>query len=504
MGRERSDFVVVANRLPVAPVDDPSAPDGVRWEASPGGLVTALTPVLLRNNGAWVGWAGSVSDAPDAPEVPEAIDTDEGLHLFPVELTSDDHERFYEGFSNATLWPLYHSLIVPPKYDGDWWESYREVNLRYAEAVSRRAGEGATVWVQDYQLQLVPGILRQLRPDLTIGFFLHIPFPPSEIYRQLPWREEIVRGLLGADVIGFHLDSFADNFLELCRRVSGEAGSHTGLPDELDVRGESSVRKASGTIIAPDGRAVRVGSFPISIDSGSVIERAAEKDRGAVREAVGNPGTLLLGVDRLDYTKGILVRLEAYESLLESGALDPEDTVFVQVATPSRERVDDYRVTRGHVERAVGRINGRFASLGRPVIHYIHRPVPFDQLLGMYSAADVMVVTSLRDGMNLVAKEYVACHPDGTGSLVLSEFTGAATELDGAHLCNPYDLESVKRAIMAAANSTSLAADPLDDAARADARDRMRRMHAQVRDHDVDLWAESFLRELAAAHEAAR
>ena len=175
------------------------------------------------------------------------------------------------------------------------------------------------------------------------------------------------------------------------------------------------------------------------------------------------------------------------------GVVDPQRTAGHRDHPDLRHRI-----------RPVGRINGRFASLGRPVIHYIHRPVPFDQLLGMYSAADVMVVTSLRDGMNLVAKEYVACHPDGTGSLVLSEFTGAATELDGAHLCNPHDLESVKRAIMAAANSTSLAADPLDDAARADARDRMRRMHAQVRDHDVDLWAESFLRELAAAHEAAR
>ena len=493
MGRERSDFVVVANRLPVAPVDDASAPGGVHWEASPGGLVTALTPVLLRNNGAWVGWAGSVSDAAGAPEVPEAIDTDEGLHLFPVELTSEEHEKFYEGFSNATLWPLYHSLIVAPKYDGDWWESYREVNLRYAEAVSRRAAEGATVWVQDYQLQLVPGILRQLRPDLTIGFFLHIPFPPSEIFRQLPWREEIVRGLLGADVIGFHLDTCADNFLDLCRRVSGEAGSHTGLPDTLDVHGRSAVREASGTISAPDGRTVRVGSFPISIDSGDVIAKAAEADRDGVRALAGDPRTLLLGVDRLDYTKGILVRLEAFEALLESGALDPSESVLVQVATPSRERVDDYRVTRARVEHAVGRINGRFASLGRPVIHYIHRPVPFDQLLGLYSAADVMLVTALRDGMNLVAKEYVACHPDGTGSLVLSEFTGAATELDGAHFCNPHDLESVKRAIMGAVNSLEHHPD--------DARARMERLHAQVRDHDVELWARSFLGELARARD---
>ncbi|MDO5730131.1 alpha,alpha-trehalose-phosphate synthase (UDP-forming) [Corynebacterium sphenisci] len=482
-----AELVVVANRLPVAPAID--ADGTVTWEPSPGGLVTALTPVLLARRGAWVGWPGTRAGVEGEPQAPAEIVTEEGLRLHPVELDDDDYERFYEGFANATLWPLLHGLIVAPRYEGDWWESYREVNHRYALAAAERADHGATVWVQDYQLMLVPGILRQLRPDLTIGFFLHIPFPAPEIFRQLPWREEVIRGLLGADLVGFHLDSCADNFLELCRNIPGHGSAHTGLPDTLEVTGASSVRRATGAVTAPDGRRVRVGSFPISIDSAQVIDRAGRADAARVRRLTGDPAVLLAGVDRLDYTKGILRRLEAFEELLATGALDPAETVLVQVATPSRERVADYRRLRAEVEHAVGRINGRFARLGRPVIHYLHRPVAFDRLLELYRATDIMLVTALRDGMNLVCKEYVACHADASGALVLSEFTGAATELDGAHLCNPHDIESVKRAVMAAVH-----ADP------ADARERMARMHAQVRDHDVDLWAGAFLGELAAAH----
>ena len=475
-----SDFVVVANRLPVAPTTEPDG--STTWEASPGGLVTALTPVLLENEGAWVGWAGT-REGDDAP--PEEIVTDNGLHLYPVELSEYDYENFYEGFSNGTLWPLHHSLIVPPKYDTEWWESFREVNHRYAIEAANQASEGAIVWVQDYQLMLVPGILRQLRPDVTIGFFLHIPFPPPEIFRQIPWREELVRGLLGSDLIGFHLDSFANNFLELCANVSGSGLPHTGLPAKLKVEGRSSVRVATATVTAPDGRPVRVASFPISIDSPSVMKMAEGANPEQIREDLGNPKHMLLGVDRLDYTKGIHERLESFEELLESGAIDPAETVLVQVATPSRERVDDYRRMRIKVEQTVGRINGLYGSLGKPVIHYLHRNLPFQTLIDLYTAADVMVVTPLRDGMNLVAKEYVACHADYRGALVLSEFTGAADELDGAFLCNPHDIESVKRAIMAATNGS-----------KDDLQDRMKKMYEQVRDHDVHLWADSFLSEL--------
>lgn len=473
---ELNSFVVVANRLPV---DMTAHPDGTySITPSPGGLVTGLSPVLEQHRGCWVGWPGTVGAAPDP------FRTDSGILLHPVRLTASDFEGFYEGFSNATLWPLFHDLIVPPVYDVDWWHAFREVNLKFAEAVNQVAAENATVWVQDYQLLLVPGILRQMRPDLRIGFFLHIPFPNPELFRQLPWREEIVRGMLGADLIGFHLPQNADNFLSLTRQVAGTAGSHTGQPDELEVEGEAAIREVNAHVITADDRKVGVGAFPISIDTGAV-EQASQSDVEALRANLGSPEIVFLGVDRLDYTKGILQRLLAFEELLESGGLDPATTVFLQVATPSRERIEHYRVSRSQVEEAVGRINGRFGRMGHPVVHYLHRSLPKDDLQILYTAADVMLVTPFKDGMNLVAKEFVAAHRSGTGALVLSEFAGAADELTEAYLCNPFDLESIKRQMLAAVQD--LRNNP-DYAA-----ERMRANSEQVLSHDVNVWANSFL-----------
>lgn len=470
-----NSFVVVANRLPV---DLVTHPDGTEeWSPSPGGLVAALSPVLEEHQGCWVGWPG-VADA-----APEPFRNEAGVLLHPVKLTETDFEGFYEGFSNATLWPLYHDLIVEPVYNSVWWDAYREVNLKFADEVAAVAAEGATVWVQDYQLQLLPGILRQLRPDLRIGFFLHIPFPSPDLFRQLPWREEIIRGLLGADLIGLHLPSYVENFLNLTHQVSGATGSHTGQPDELQVKGEPLVREVGAHITTADGREVGVAAFPISIDLASVRQPAPE-EIAQLRTRLGSPRTVMLGVDRLDYTKGILQRLLAFEELLESGALDPAEVVLLQIATPSRERIEQYQVARSQVEEAVGRINGRFATIGRPVVHYLHKSVPKSELSVYYAMADIMLVTAFKDGMNLVAKEYVALRADGSGALVLSEFAGAAQELDEAYLCNPFDLESIKRAINTAVQA--LAQTP------AAARERMRELHEQVRAHDVHLWASSF------------
>ncbi|KQB86230.1 alpha,alpha-trehalose-phosphate synthase (UDP-forming) [Corynebacterium lowii] len=485
MGESNNNFVVVANRLPV---DMQRAEDGSpRWVPSPGGLVAALSPVLESQQGCWVGWPGVIDEAP------EPFRTDEGVLLYPVTLSAEDYRDFYEGFSNATLWPLYHDLIVTPEFHREWWAAYREVNLKFAEAVAHVAAEGATVWVQDYQLQLVPGILRQMRPDLTIGFFLHIPFPSPDLFRQLPWREEVVRGLLGADVIGFHLEDNARNFLTLAAQVSGAAGSHTGQPDTLHIRGEVATRAINAHVTAPDGRQVGVGAFPISIDVASVPQPEPEKV-AALRRDLGEPDLIILGVDRLDYTKGILQRLRAYEELLAAGALPPK-TVFLQIATPSRERIEHYRRTRSKVEEAVGRINGQHGTPGRPVVEYLHRSVPKSTLATYYAAADIMLVTPFKDGMNLVAKEYVAAHPDGSGALVLSEFAGAAEELPQAYLCNPFDLEAIKRSIHRAASD--LRTTPQETRA------RMEAMHQQVHTHDVNLWARAFLSSLdeAAAQE---
>ncbi len=469
MGAENS-FVVVANRLPV---DMHTHPDGTcTWTPSPGGLVTALTPVLEHHQGCWVGWPGVAGVAP------EPFRTDNGVLLHPVKLSDADFEGFYEGFSNATLWPLYHDLIVTPVFNRQWWERYREVNLRFADEVAAVAAPGATVWVQDYQLQLVPGILRQKRPDLRVGFFLHIPFPGPDLFQQLPWREELVRGLLGADLVGFHLEANARNFLELATRHG------------LDVQGKASTREVTAHIQLADGRRVGVGAFPISIDAAPMADFSPADIGGAARlhAELGAERTVILGVDRLDYTKGILQRLIAFEELLETGALDPAEVCLVQLATPSRERIDHYRVTRSQVEEAVGRINGRFGDLGHPVVHYMHQSLDKTTLRRYYRMADVMLVTPFKDGMNLVAKEYVACHDDNSGALVLSEFAGAAVELKQAYLCNPFDIESIKRALRSAVQG--LRTQP-EELAR-----RMAAMHHQVQTHDVNLWATSFLSSL--------
>ena len=459
-----SELVVVANRLPLD-LDEEGG-----WSRSPGGLVTALEPTLRARGGTWVGWPG-VADAEPAPF------DDDGMGIRPVPITADELAAYYEGFSNATLWPLYHDVVATPRFERSWWEAYARVNERFADATAEAAAEGATVWVQDYQLQLVPRLLRDRRPDLRIGFFLHIPFPPVELFAQLPWRRTVVEGLLGADVVGFQTVGSAENFRRAAAHLT-EAGA-----DDAAI----TVDGGAGHVTAPDGRTITVGAHPISVDAGDLDAMAREdattQRAKALRHELGDPRTVLLGVDRLDYTKGIDVRLRAFADVLADGRLDAGETVLIQVATPSRERVEHYAEMRDDIELTVGRINGEHASIGNPVIHYVHQPVPRDDLVSFYRAADVMLVTPYRDGMNLVAKEYVASRTDGDGALVLSEFTGAADELaPGAYLVNPHDLGAVGDAIVEAASQ-----DP-DEARR-----RMGLLREQVLEHDVERWAAGFL-----------
>ena len=465
------DLVVVANRLPVDRKDEP---DGTAsWQPSPGGLVAALEPIMRRHDGAWVGWTGA------AGEAPEAFDA-QSMHLVPVPLAEDEVELYYEGMSNGTLWPLYHDVIVQPRFHRHWWESYVRVNWRFAQAAAREAAPGATVWVQDYQLQLVPRMLRDVRPDLRIGFFNHIPFPPYEIYSQLPWRRQVLDGLMGADLLGFQRPADANNFLRACRRC--------GL---VTRRGEVLVPEEGHT------RSVRAAAFPISVDTASLDEIArrsetAERAR-QIRRELGDPDVVLLGVDRLDYTKGIGHRLKAVSELYDDQRLARPGTVFVQVATPSRERVESYQALRDEVEATVGRINGEHGQLGKPAVHYLHQSFPRTELAAMYLAADVLLVTALRDGMNLVAKEYVASRFDEDGALVLSEFTGASIELAQAYLVNPHDIDGLKNQIV--------------NAVRDGPRERTRRMRAmrrRVQQHDVGRWAADFLRALERRTEAVR
>ncbi|MEU6747065.1 trehalose-6-phosphate synthase [Spirillospora sp. NPDC046719] len=455
-----SEFVVVANRLPV---DRNVGPDGVpAWRRSPGGLVSAIAPVMRRRNGTWIGWTGAPGEELEPFE-------EDGMSLHPIAQSAEEVALYYEGFSNATLWPLYHDVIAPPVYDRAMWDAYVRVNRRFAEAAAKVAADGAIVWVQDYQLQLVPAMLRALRPDLRIGFFLHIPFPPVELFWQLPWRRQILEGLLGADLVGFQLPGAAANFVRLCRRL-------------LDTR-------YSKQDVFWDDRVVRARAFPISVDVGELNELVGRPDVAErAQEIRGDLGdaTVLLGVDRLDYTKGITQRLQAFGELFGDGHLKPGQAVFVQIATPSRERVEQYQLLREEIEQQVGRINGEYGEIGFPVIHYLHSSYDRAELTALYLAADVMVVTPLRDGMNLVAKEYVACRRDLRGSLVLSEFAGAAAELKrGAFQVNPYDIDGLKGTLLAALN-----AEPAEQAR------RMRSMRRRVIEHDVDRWAQDFLSEL--------
>ncbi|WP_281417632.1 trehalose-phosphatase [Kineosporia corallincola] len=470
----RSDLVVVANRLPV---DRRENPDGTTtWKPSPGGLVSALEPVMQRNAGAWVGWTGAPGDAPDPFEA-------RGIQLIPVELSKDDVEDYYEGMSNGTLWPLYHDVIAQPQFHRHWWEAYVRVNRRFAQQAAESAAENALVWVQDYQLQLVPQMLRAARPDLRIAFFNHIPFPPYEIFAQLPWRRQVLDGLLGADQLGFQRPADANNFLRACRR-NGLA-TRRGL-----VHLPAEPRFGSADHHPP--REVRAAAFPISIDAElidalgrkpEIQERARE-----IRRELGDPKVVLLGVDRLDYTKGILHRLKAVEELFAEEVLTPPDAVLVQVATPSRDRVEEYEKMKRDVEVTVGRINGDYGQLGQPAVHYLHQSQDREELAALYLAADVMLVTALRDGMNLVAKEYVATRFDEQGALVLSEFAGAAIELPQAFLVNPHDIDGVKAAIVRAVQLSPR-----------EATRRMRAMRRRVFEFDVARWASTFLKVAASA-----
>jgi alpha,alpha-trehalose-phosphate synthase [UDP-forming] len=456
-------LVVVANRLPVEYVGD--GPDA-GWRRAPGGLVSALEPALAGRPATWIGWSGHTAETTDTP-LPLEID---GLGIVGVPLTQEQVEQFYEGFSNGALWPLYHDAVVTPAYHRPEFVAYRDVNAVFATKVAELAPEGGTVWVHDYQLQLVPRMLRDLRPDLTIGFFLHIPFPPVELFAQLPWRRQILEGLLGADLIGFQTRDGALNFLAATRRLLGldPGGDRVDVPDDAGQR------------------AVRVGAFPIGIDAASFDTLARSPGVQAraqqMRQEMGGFRLLFLGVDRLDYTKGIDVRFRAFSEALTEDLLDPSEVTMLQVAIPSRENVDEYQNIRDEIELLVGRINGDLGRVGDPAIHYLHQSVSREELVAMYVAADVLLVTPLRDGMNLVAKEYVASRVSDTGAVVLSEFTGAAEQLQDAFIVNPYDIEGLKRTLAA------VVASPPEELAR-----RMQALRANVFEDDVDRWVRTFL-----------
>jgi trehalose 6-phosphate synthase/phosphatase len=460
-------LLIVSNRLPVSV----NAVGGdLSLAPASGGLATGLGPWHERSGGLWLGWPGDVSrlTAAGRAELDRRL---AGLGIVPVHLPRDQVDRYYHGFANRVLWPLLHYLVDRVPVAAAGWDAYQQVNEIFAEAVARQYRPGDTIWVHDYQLMLVPALLRQRLPEARIGFFLHIPFPSSDVFRVLPWRREILTGLLGADLVGFHTFGYLRHFLSSVRLLDGV---------EVDI---DRVRVGS--------RRVSLGAFPMGVDAGAfgalAADPAVEAEAARIRADAGGR-RIVLGVDRLDYTKGIPRRLQAIERLLEQTPALRDGLRFVQVAVPSRGEVDSYQRFRREVEETVGRINGTCGTVRSAPIHYMHQSVTPQELVALYRAADVMLVTPLRDGMNLVAKEFVASRVDGDGVLMLSEFAGAAAELDGSVLTNPYDVDAV-----AATLRDALA---LPEGER---RARMTRLRRRVADHDVHAWAAAFLDALATA-----
>ncbi len=421
--------------------------------------MSALTPLLAERGGTWVGWPG-VAGAP--------VDTfvHDGITQVPVALDRQDIEEYYLGFSNATVWPLFHDAIRTAEFHRTWWRRYEAVNRRFAEAAVAQAAPGDLIWIQDYQLLLVPAMVRRLRPDVSVAFYLHIPFPPVEIYARNPWRRQLLEGMLGADLVGFQTPLASANFH---RATTAFADCHTD----------------GDRVVTPGDRSVTVVTAPVSIDVAAFEDIARSRDTRRrvkdLRSRLGDPRHVFLGADRLDYTKGIDVRLRAYQTFLDANPERAADTAFVQIAVPSRDAIDDYGDMRRLIEQQVGHINGTYGARHRMPVHYIYENLSRESLVAYYSLADVMCVTPLRDGMNLVAKEYVVSHSDD-GVLILSEFAGVANELTEALQVNPYDIDG-----MAAVFREAI------DVPRSDRRRRMRTMRSHIERHDVHAWVSRIL-----------
>ena len=462
MGSSR--LLIVSNRLPVSAH---VAGGEVQLTAASGGLATGLRPWHEGSGGLWIGWPGDTSrfTPEQQAELERALTA---RAIVPVPLSADHIKRFYHGFANRVLWPLFHYLIDRVPVDATGWDAYRQVNETFADIVVREYRTGDVVWVHDYQLMLVPAMLRRRLPGARIGFFLHIPFPSSEVFRTLPWRREVLDGLLGADLIGFHTYSYLRHFVASLLHVEGV---------ETDI----------DRVLIGD-REVRLGAFPMGIDATGFAADARNPAIIAAAEAIRRDAggrRILLGVDRLDYTKGIPRRLQAVERLLTRRPDLRDEVRYIQIAVPSRGEVESYQRFRRQVEEAVGRINGTCGTLRSTPIQYVYQSVSNAELVALYLAADVMLVTPLRDGMNLVAKEFLASRVDEGGVLVLSEFAGAAAELGEAVVVNPYDVGAVAEAIVRSIEMTP-------DEQRA----RMRPMRRRVLDYDIHTWAGAFMASL--------
>jgi trehalose 6-phosphate synthase len=467
-------LTVVSNRLAIV-VDKDN--DG-KWTIKPGsgGLVTALGPVLRDRGGLWIGWLGSnLQGALDEPTLEELLargSRETGYSLKPVELSEDEVQKYYFGFSNEILWPLFHDLPSRCNFDPAYWRVYEQVNGKFARTVADNTEEKEDyVWVHDYQLILVAAQLKKMGVKRHTGFFLHIPFPPLDGFVRLPWRFQVLDALLQYDLIGFQTVRDRRNFMD-CVRM---------LVPESRVVGHGQVARCLTA-----EKEVMVGTFPISIDYRQFAEFSRTKevqDEAWIIHANLPERQLILGVDRLDYTKGIPDRLKAYANALERYPQLRRKMSLVQVVVPSRQEVPEYEALKREIERLVGEINGRFSEVGWTPIHYIYRSLNRIELLAYYRTCEIALITPLKDGMNLVAKEFCACSIENNGVLILSEFAGAAAQLHiGALLVNPYDIEGVADAIFEACT--------MDGASR---HTRMEKLRKSIQKNNIFHWVNTFL-----------
>jgi trehalose 6-phosphate synthase/phosphatase len=460
-------LVIVSNRLPVS-VERQD--DGFAYHPSVGGLATSLNALRGKTEMLWLGWPG-VTDLSDDEEQEIEARLSESYDSLPLFIPPDEFGPFYTGFSNGCLWPLFHYFPQNAHYDWDEWGAYERVNQRFRDRLLDILRPDDRVWIHDYHLMRLPALVRKDYPDANLGFFLHIPFPSYEIFRMLPWRNEILHGLMGADLIGFHSFSYARHFLSSLLRL-------LGLEQEF------------GRVVYGE-RPVRIETFPLGVDVAR-FARAHEKPEVQTeladlqRQAEGR--RLILSVDRLDFTKGILQRLRAFEEFLERYPQWRSKVSLITLCVPSRMSVPEYQQLKRQVDEKVGNINGRFSEPGWTPVWYLYRKLPFDSLVALYLLADVALVTPLRDGMNLVAKEYLSARSDETGVLILSETAGSAEELGEALLVNPHDSRSVVEHLLMALDM------PVEEQKR-----RNRTMVDRLKRYTVDRWAEDFLTQLEAA-----
>jgi trehalose 6-phosphate synthase/phosphatase len=464
-------LIVVSNRLPFAL--DSTGED--LWTVTPatGGLVSAVEPVLRERGGLWIGWPGIAGKIPNKP-LTEAT-RNAGYEVVPVSLSQAERDEFYYGYSNEVIWPLFHDLQSFCNFEPAYWETYRAVNERYAQAIARHSRAGDFIWVHDYHLMYVAQALRERsvsRKFSGLTFFLHIPFPPYDIFAKLPQQQRLLRALLQYDLLGFQTRRDLRNFLQCVRRVM------------LDAKVLS---RSELHVVRFEDRKIRVGHFPIGIDFGSFenAARSATVTQRAQQLRVAFPGCqLILGSDRLDYSKGIPERLRAFRTALERHPELRGRVMLIQVVVPSRVEIPRYHEFKQRIDRLVGDINGRFSTSSWLPVLYHFRCLERDDLLAHYRACDIAFLTPLKDGMNLVAKEYCACRVAEDGALILSHFAGAAEQLrSGAMLVNPYDVEQMADTVLNAFRMSQT-----------EGRARMKRMRRVVRSENVFWWVDSFLR----------